>query len=99
MKQRTVLEVYKEVLSEAQGQRTFSENLNNGEKERDLALACARELYWVAKELENTHEVNPAYIELHPQDGIPLGEIVERDGIKYKVVDNWRTVITRAEKI
>lgn len=99
-----VLQVYQMVMQQAKSWRDRAKALQaEGKKGTDVDLyhALASELYAVAANLEATEEVNPTFIELHTQltGGIPLGKIIERDGRKWKVVDNKSDILTRAELV
>lgn len=68
---------------------------------KDIYAALATEMFTVAANLEFTEEINPTKITLHTSfvGGMPIGEIVARDGQKWKVIDNYSTIITTAELV
>ena len=91
-----VMEVYRNTLETARIYRKRSETFKD-ESERALYGEIASHLYQVCADLENTEEINPTKIVMHGASGMKLGEIVERDGRKWKVVDNNSVTIITAE--
>lgn len=70
------------------------------EAERHTALRMA--FYQVAGKLEETEEVNPTKIEIdfYSKRDLPaIGEIIERDGFKWKAIDNNVRNVATFEKV
>lgn len=88
-------------MEQARSWREYSKDTKRDEANREVCASLASELYAVCALLENTEEINPTYMELDTLfvGGMPIGEIIEREGRKWKVVDNNKTIKTRCELV
>lgn len=103
---RTVIGIYQEMLQRANECRANmnaprDKKFGEDQYSKEAWELAQRELYYFVAQLENTEEVNPTKIQLHTVliGGMPIGEIVERDGRKWKVVSNDKDIITTAELV
>ncbi len=99
---KSVMDVYRAVLAQANSWREASKEETRDKDNREVCKALATELFTVASHLELTEEVNPTKLETHyysNKDFPALGDLFEKNGRKWKVIDNSVLNVSTAELV
>lgn len=98
----SVMEVYQVASREAREQREYAKKLQSDDEQKTLINEGANAMYEILAALENTEEINPTRttIDFYSERDLPaIGEIIERNGSKWKVVDNAVRNVSTLEKV